>query len=527
MDNRDKIIKLIGDLIDVESSPEEETAIFRTVKHEELISAMAYWFDQSKMVFGEVMQIEQTQSLRDSGVDLSLSLIQSKIKFGIQIKSFGDIEKKDFSTKLKAQTFESDSHNLEKYIILFAGDLNTQKEKIRGMISELSQRNKDMRILTVSPEKVLTILNAYRNKVHPMKLLLLELTTASRILNAIVDNLNNEKREVSINIGVKYLHKDSTQSTKNFKMNYSVDKKEIEKVRIQDDIEHIGVSDEVVRITKDNYKDLAVSDEKEDTHPDEILIYNTKPNRIFMELQALSNDGKLIRQYGQLVDVTNKENVIYYAAKDTKKPLQFSIKLDVKKGSCNFEFNEKYKNYSINDLYEMVLFVAAVRNASYLRLTVVDDNVSQVIPVTESIDIDSNEIAVDIITKLKIVQDRLATDFKLQFASISELKKLHSNLIGIVHVLTTNRLSPKYVDSVSLKFPREMALQILKDYKDNKIEGKFILVNYPISIVNHNSTIQNVRLHMKEFFPVTKIEDIEKEHCVECDVILKPKDIPS
>ncbi len=142
LDRWEKNSKIIADLFDVKPCPENETEIFRTVSHEELLKALEYWVDQTKMIFGEVVQIEKTQSLRDAGVDLCVSLIQSKFRFGIQAESLGDIEKKDFSTKLKAQTFESDSHHLDKYIILFAGDLNSQREKIRGMVSELSRNIK-------------------------------------------------------------------------------------------------------------------------------------------------------------------------------------------------------------------------------------------------------------------------------------------------------------------------------------------------------------------------------------------------
>src|SRR6476660_9355959 len=107
MAKRDETIRILTGLFDVEPSPEIETALFKGVKHEELLLALEYWVDQSKMIFGEVVhvQIEKIQSVQDAGVDIIITLFQSNLKFGIQVKSHYDISQDDFSQSVKAQMF--------------------------------------------------------------------------------------------------------------------------------------------------------------------------------------------------------------------------------------------------------------------------------------------------------------------------------------------------------------------------------------------------------------------------------------
>jgi hypothetical protein len=82
--------------------------------------------------------ITQNQSLRDSGIDVLIDLLSSRIHFGIQIKSYNDIEDNLFSKNVNAQISQSHRHDLTKLIVGFAGDLTdkrnkkNQKEKIRG-----------------------------------------------------------------------------------------------------------------------------------------------------------------------------------------------------------------------------------------------------------------------------------------------------------------------------------------------------------------------------------------------------------
>ena len=79
----------------------------------------------------------------------------SDIKIGIQVKSYNDIEEKDFSTKIIKQIFDSSIHGLSRLVLAFAGDLNNilHSEKVRGLVSRISQRN-DSYIIVLIPEAV-------------------------------------------------------------------------------------------------------------------------------------------------------------------------------------------------------------------------------------------------------------------------------------------------------------------------------------------------------------------------------------
>ena len=108
---------------------------------EELDNALEYWLDQSKMIFGEVGKIEKTHGPQEVGIDLSLNLLQSNFRFGVQIKTYHDITKKDFVMKVLAQKSQSLRHGLSKYLIGFAADMtdNKQKLKVQFLTSELLQ----------------------------------------------------------------------------------------------------------------------------------------------------------------------------------------------------------------------------------------------------------------------------------------------------------------------------------------------------------------------------------------------------
>ena len=61
------------------------------------------------------------------------------MRIGIQVKSYGDIQKKDFSSQVPLQIFESEKHGLSKILLALAGDLTdkSQEQKVRRMISEI------------------------------------------------------------------------------------------------------------------------------------------------------------------------------------------------------------------------------------------------------------------------------------------------------------------------------------------------------------------------------------------------------
>lgn len=187
-------IKKLLILFNVKPSPTTETKIFKKLRNqqEELDNAFEYWLDQSKMVFGEVAKIDKIHGMKEAGIDLLLNLTSSKFKFGIQIKTNGDIKKKNFSNQVLSQKSLSLKHNLSSYLVAFAGDMTdrSQNLKVRSMISELSQQG-DNYAIPLTPEKVLTIYKVYKLNRHPLKHVFLDYSEALALLSGVADNLNN------------------------------------------------------------------------------------------------------------------------------------------------------------------------------------------------------------------------------------------------------------------------------------------------------------------------------------------------
>lgn len=51
-------IHILYSLFDIVPSPDHETQIFKGITHEDLCQALKYWIDQTKLFFGEVVQIQ-------------------------------------------------------------------------------------------------------------------------------------------------------------------------------------------------------------------------------------------------------------------------------------------------------------------------------------------------------------------------------------------------------------------------------------------------------------------------------------
>jgi hypothetical protein len=88
-----------------------------------------------------VVLIEKLQSLQDAGVDVAIYFPESKFRIGIQVKTWGDIKRKDFSNSILAQKSQSKKHGISNLMLALAGDLTdeSQVQKTNIIKSELSQ----------------------------------------------------------------------------------------------------------------------------------------------------------------------------------------------------------------------------------------------------------------------------------------------------------------------------------------------------------------------------------------------------
>ena len=135
-----------------------ETRKLRDLSHETACKRLIMWINKKLSENKVRFNIKLLQSMRDAGVDVLVTSSEQN-KYGFQIKSFLDIQEKDFTMKVKAQLSDAEKHGLTHFWIVLCGDMTdkSQREKVRGLISEISIRKRsDIEI--ISPEQFVGIL---------------------------------------------------------------------------------------------------------------------------------------------------------------------------------------------------------------------------------------------------------------------------------------------------------------------------------------------------------------------------------
>lgn len=146
------------DFFNVKSSSQEETAIFKDMKHSELLTLLLKWIENkngSTKMFANIIH-----GLTEEGVDIIVETCEEcPERFGMQLKNNEDVKQKDFSTKIKAQMIDSKKHKIVGLLVMFAADATdvTVRDRIRSLMSDLSQMN-DTFVKAFPPEKVLSMM---------------------------------------------------------------------------------------------------------------------------------------------------------------------------------------------------------------------------------------------------------------------------------------------------------------------------------------------------------------------------------
>jgi len=157
------LLKLvIYDLLYYGKTSAAETSNFKELKHnKDLVPAFNNKLNDIIEYFDRYHKISyDIQGIRDKGIDV---LVKYDYEYnnnliGIQIKSFDDLEEKEWTTKLKAQITDVISHygskNLVDFYIAFCTDISKHKDKIRNATADLAGiKNINLHIL--SPEQSL------------------------------------------------------------------------------------------------------------------------------------------------------------------------------------------------------------------------------------------------------------------------------------------------------------------------------------------------------------------------------------
>jgi hypothetical protein len=141
------------------------TEDFRQHLHDPLVTRLQGILEARLL---ERPRVSTLQSLQDRGVDLLIEW-PYRAKYGVQLKSQGDVEDKDFASHTLMQIQDSRQHSLERLYVVIAADIrelrkgkkldNVNSQKVRSLISRISAMN-DPYVVAVPPERAWTLLLA-------------------------------------------------------------------------------------------------------------------------------------------------------------------------------------------------------------------------------------------------------------------------------------------------------------------------------------------------------------------------------
>lgn len=130
------------------------TKAFRKERHGDMLDCLQRKADAG---LSGRPRVSIMQSLHDAGCDLTIDW-GTEAKYGVQLKSHGDISKPDFASSTVRQIQDSRQHDLQRLYVLLAGDLTdkAQAQKVRSLVSRVSKMN-DKYVRVVPPERLWTL----------------------------------------------------------------------------------------------------------------------------------------------------------------------------------------------------------------------------------------------------------------------------------------------------------------------------------------------------------------------------------
>jgi hypothetical protein len=553
-DRHADIIKNLLVLFDVKPSPVAETVLFKNLsqQQEELDNAFEYWIDRSKEIFGEEGKIEKTHGLKEAGIDLSLNLLQSKFKLGVQIKTYNDIKDPIFSTLVSGQRTQSLKHKLSKFLIAFAADMTDKKQiqKVRGVISEFSQHD-DNYVIPLSPEKVLTIYKVYKAKDHPLNHVFLKRSKATKLLTAIANNLDNPDEKVEIKMKIKNLKKDNVSRPRKFKLDLSFNKESKDKLKILDDLRNQTMTDKVIRIDKTTADHYKITDEnsklEDDTikQDEKIWSWVEKPGRKFLSFQTISYSGQMIQSHHQVVDMERNDESIKFIPMDMQGPLKIGLHTtipkqmqdDLKAGVpvkgplpiMNTSFNFKISGFDVKTIYEKLNFLSSLSNAHILRVVIPEDNITSDMGNPANVPAIPQEL-LSLFGTLSALQDRTGTTLSLPEDIILNQNTVTTIMLTatyLLHIIDT-KVIPKTSTNVKIRSTKSVGMAILKDYEKKLIhQSSMFRIQFSQPLLGSNIEILNAQLDLSQYTPITKLDDISAT-TGEAEIELQPvkKDNP-
>jgi hypothetical protein len=363
-------LSLVDRIFNCKGTYTDETRRFQGISHEALCQALQYWLEQMRITISEPINIVITQSLRDEGIDVLLEFLKSKVKIGFQIKSYNDINQKEFTQSCIAQISRSRKHNINRLIIGVGADLTDvhQREKVRGLTSEISQMGDFCFVF--SPEKTLTIFQTFEKKEHPITLV--EGTgDALLIIHELQKKLSQDQY---------YDHKISWKSTLKEKYRESGNPVEFKMVvnqppgskNILDILKEISLTGKSFTIPAENVEKFEViKDGKVVTSDKKITPITITPEKrkITLTLETIDFIDNSLLHFENIIFVVDSVvgTTVYLSTHDNALPYQIQFCVEIEGLLGNFSAAIK-DPASVSQRYKLMRFVAAIHAGKELIL---------------------------------------------------------------------------------------------------------------------------------------------------------------
>lgn len=502
------LLQLLLKLFDVKLATVEDTPKLKIPSHEKLCEAFEYWIDKTKTLFEEEVLIEKLQSLQDAGVDVAINFPKSKFRIGIQIKSWGDIRNSDFSTKVLAQKSQSMKHNISNLFLCLAGDLTSESQiqKVNFIKSELLQ-HRDNYVIIISPQKVMTIYNAYTSGEHPLKNVMMEIEDAFFLLKAMKESLTNEMRQVDANLKINYPHDSSNDMNRPHRFNLKIQGGN-QLARFPDDLMHLSITDDTIRLGN-QYGPLATAVENaESMTTSEVLIWAEKQNRVAIILQTISHEGWPIKSLLQVFDVEKKEKIIYFHSIDTKQPLRLNMEYSFSSNVLNSTFELDHANFDVVHVLRSLIFLQSLSHSAVLRCIDITNNRKFDLSSQTSLIIHGYLVA--FYNALVRIQEQTGYKLKLSEADNNEplLSKLNE-AIGLLSIIESKCIGPTSLN-LKLKLPTKLARKFLQDFESGVIKGDAYrkLQWFSYYFLQNHIKVNNLLINLGKLEPKTHLKDL-------------------
>jgi len=348
----------------------DETKFFQGISHEALCQALQYWLEQMRITISEPINIVITQSLRDEGIDVLLEFLKSKVKIGFQIKSYNDINQKDFTQSCVAQISRSRKHTISRLIIGIGADLTdvSQREKVRGLTSEISQMGDFCFVF--SPEKMLTIFQTFEKKEHPITLV--EGTgDALLIVHELQKKLSQDQY---------YDHKISWKSTLKEKYRESGNPVEFKMVvkqpsgskNILDVLKEISLTGESFTIPAENIEKFEVIKDGQVLTPDKKITPITitpEKRKITLTLETIDCVDSSLLRFENIIFVVDSVVGTTVHLSTHNSALPYHIQFCVENEGLLGNFSADIRDFAnVSQRYKLMRFVAAIHAGKELIL---------------------------------------------------------------------------------------------------------------------------------------------------------------